>query len=145
MAAIEAGAVTKTNVIGIRKAINHVERLRHGWSGNRSNVTAEEADTIEAALKAREPRVAGELFLSGLDILESPRWRDRFTGNERDIIEDLDVIKLVRFDRFGRNGEYSVPVYRALGRSGDSFLYRNIPWQSAHYNGEQSGPVVVEE
>lgn len=142
--AIAAGEVTKSNVIGIRKAINHVERLRAGWSGNRSNVTSAEVDAIEEALRQREPCVVGELHESGLKLLRSPRWRKRWNERQRGIIERLDHFALVRFDRIER-GTHAIPVYRAIATTGQSFLFRNIPWQTAYYEGEESGPVVVGE
>lgn len=143
MAAIEAGTVTKTNVIGIRKAINHVERLRAGWSGNRSNVTPEEADTLEEALRRHEPRVVGELHESGLKLLRSPRWRKRWNERQAAIIEHLDRFALVRFDRIGQTN--AVPVYRAISNDRGSFLFRNVPWQTANYTGEPSGPIDMGE
>lgn len=143
--AIAGGTVTRTNIIGIRKAINHVERLRAGWSGNRSNVTPEEADAIEAALAKREPAVLGELHDTGLKILRSRRWHRRFNDAQRAIIDAPHVLfSLVRFDRIGNKGTHAVPVYRASGFAGN-FLFRNVSWQSAEYLGEESGPVVVEE
>lgn len=138
--AINGGAVTKTNVIGIRKALNHVERLRAGWSGNRSNVTPEEADAIEYALRLHEPHVTGALHESGLKLLRSPRWRKRFNERQHGIISRLDHFKLVRFDRLGRSCT-TVPVYRAVDVTGQSFLFRNVPWQSAMHTGEPSGPI----
>src|SRR3954470_14334187 len=76
--AIADGRVTKSNVIGIRKAINHVERLRAGYSGNRSSVTPDQAAWLERALADREPHVVGELHESGLKLLRSPRYRKRW-------------------------------------------------------------------
>lgn len=145
LAAIEAGEVTKTNVIGIRKAINHVERLRAGWSGNRSNVAPHEADALEVALAQREPRVLGELHDSGLKLLRSPRWRKRWNERQAGIIERLDHFSLVRFDRIGASGIQAIPVYRAVATTGQSFLFRNIPWQTAYYAGEETGPVDIGE
>lgn len=145
MAAIQSGEVTKTNVIGIRKAVNHAERLRAGFTGNRSAVTIPEANALETALEHREPRVVGELHESGLVVLRSPRWRKRWNEKQAGIIERLDHFKLARFDRIGSRGAHAVPVYRAVDVTGQSFLFRNVPWQSAHYSGEESGPVVVEE
>ena len=141
--AIRSGKVTKTNVIGIRKAINHAWRLANGYDGNRCNVSEGEADTLESLLKECEPIVTGDLVLGGLAILQSKRWRKRFE-NVADIAADVDVFKLVRFDRIGRDGSHCTPVYRVVGCNGDSFLFRNIPWQTALYSGDESGPVVLE-
>jgi hypothetical protein len=143
--AIADGRVTKSNVIGIRKAINHVERIRAGYSGNRSSVTPDEAAWLERALADREPHVVGELHESGLKLLRSPRYRKRWNEAQAGIISRLDHFALVRFDRMGRNGTHAIPVYRAVAATGQSFLFRNIPWQTAYYEGEESGPVVVGE
>lgn len=152
--AIASGTVTKTNIIGIRKAINHVERLRAGWSGNRSSVTPAEADAMEKALGEVRPVVAGELHESGLKVLRSPRYAKRWKPWQREAIDALDHFRLIRFDRIGRHGEHAVPVYEVWAKippKGDAldsgsyqaFSFRNIPWQSAMHMGEESGPVVV--
>lgn len=129
--AIEAGTVEKTNVVGIRKALAHVARLLAGWSGNRCNATPYEARALEMALERVKPRVVGELFLSGLKLLQSKRYAKRWNDAEREVIVDIDVIRLVRFDRvnYGK-GAVIVPVYCAKGCNGNSFVYRNIAWQS---------------
>lgn len=147
MAAIKGGTVTKTNVIGIRKAINHAERLRAGYTGNRSNATVAEVDAIEAALAAREPIVTGELHESGLKVLRNPRYAKRFDSAQRAIIEASDAFfQLVRFDLVD-NGMHAVPVYRIIAKGGN-FLFRNVSWQTAAYTRDDdviSGPVVVSE
>ncbi len=140
--AIAGGTVTKSNVIGIRKAINHVERLRAGWSGNRSNVTPEQCDTLETALERRQPLVIGALHESGLALLRSKRYAKRL-ANYADVIANLKAFHLVRFDRIGNGGRYAVPVYRATAGGENYFYFRNIPWQSAWTSGEESGPVIV--
>jgi hypothetical protein len=140
--AIASGRVTKSNVIGIRKAINHVERLRAGWSGNRSNVTPEQCDEIEAALERRQPLVIGELHESGLALLRSKRYAKRL-ANYVDVIGNLKAFHLVRFDRIGRDGSHAVPVYRATAGGENFFYFRNVPWQTAWTSGEESGPVIV--
>lgn len=145
LAAIEAGQVTKSNVIGIRKALAHVDRLRRGWPGNRSNATPAEADEIEEALRLCEPTVTGELYETGMKVLRSPRWRKRWNERQAAIIAwPRARIDLVRFDRVGEHGQYLVPVYRVIGLRG-SFLFRNLPWQTAYYIGEPSGPIDMGE
>lgn len=141
-AAILRGEITKTNVIGIRKALNHAARLCDGFSGNRSNVTVAEARELHRLLIAREPRVVGDLHETGLKVLRSRRWRNRFTDRQAIIIERLDHFRLVGFDQLD-TGLHHVPVYRAVSRSGWDFCFRNIPWQSAVYQGEPSGPMVL--
>jgi hypothetical protein len=60
-------------------------------------------------------------------------------------IANLDHFELIRFDRLGDRGRYSVPVYRAVSRSGGSFAFRNIPWQTAYFGGFDDGPRAVPE
>lgn len=147
LAAIEAGAVTKTNVIGIRKALNVAERQYQSLSTSRTSprVSNEDASELLRAIRRHEPEVTGELHESGLKVLRSPRWRKRWTEREAAIIERLYRFGLVRFDFIGRDRLNAVPVYRAIASTGESFLFRNIPWQSAYYMGEESGPVAVGE
>lgn len=160
LAAISAGTVTKTNVIGIRKAINHIERIGRGWSGNRSNVTIDEVFEIEQALHDAPPLVTGGLHATGLKQLRDPRYAKRFNETQRGIIERDDAtFSLVRYDRIGRQGMYAVPVYRMAAprgyherpngagwTTGGEFLFRNIPWQAVFGSEEyQSGPEVMED
>jgi hypothetical protein len=137
LSAITAGEVTKSNVIGIRKAMNHVARLRAGWSGNRSNATALDVSRMVEALRMVEPRVVdGALCASGLKLLQSPRYAKRLAP-VADIIAALDTFRLVRFDPIG-DGLHVIPIYRATATDGRSFLFRNIPWQSGG-----NGPEIV--
>lgn len=147
MAAIMAGTVTKSNVIGIRKAINARWRIDRNYSGSMTAPVWSRPDlnALERTLEAKEPRVDRTLHENGLAILRSPRWRSRFNEKQAGIIERLDCFRLVRFDRIGHEGSHCVPVYRAQDVTGQSFLFRNIPWQSAVYGGMESGPTVVEE
>lgn len=135
---IKAGTVTKSNVIGIRKAINAMERRAFGASVSSTapKLTSRDVAAIERALADVEPIVTGELHDSGLKLLRSPRYRKRLES-VRDIIENLESFRLVAYDRIGRSGTHSVPVYRATG-GGRSFLFRNIPWQSGG-----DGPEIV--
>lgn len=145
LAAIKAGNVTKSNVIGIRKAINAGERRYSGLSVSATapRVAPWQASELESALTDYEPRVSGELHDSGLAILRNPRWRKRFSERQHEIISRLDHFRLVRFDRIGAHDQASVPVYRVCDGEGNSFDFRNVPWQSADAYGEESGPVVV--
>jgi hypothetical protein len=143
LAAIQKGVVTKTNVIGIRKTIAHAERLRRGWSGNRLNATPADADALEAALSKSKPVVVGALHDSGVKLLQSKRYAGRFTERQARAINSIRKFRLLRFDRVGDREQALVPVYLALSPFG-SFAFRNIPWQTAYYAGEESGPVVVE-
>ncbi len=142
LAAIEAGEVTSTNVIGLRKAANHVARIRAGWSGNRSNATPGEVDRAMAELANKEPLVRGDLHASGVRVLANRRWAKRFNAEQQAVIDTLMGFRLVRFDHI--DDTHVTPVYRAVGALG-SFLFRNVPWQAVAYGrGDiESGPVVV--
>ena len=140
MAAVTAGTVEKTNVIGIRKAINAMEQGR--------DVPAAMVDAIfelEQALVERQPTVTGTLHETGLKVLRNPRYAKRWNEHQAAIIAGLHDFKLVRFDRVNPRRWQSVPVYRATDALGRSFLFRNIPWQSAYFLGLDDGPRVVSE
>lgn len=145
MAAIRSGFITKTNVIGIRKALNTASRIGYGYSTSATapRVTPREAIALEMVLEATEPQVIGDLHDSGLKVLRNPRYRKRFNEKQHGIIDRLHHFKLVRFDYIGRNGFQCVPVFRAVDATGQSFHFRNIPWQSAFSLGEESGSVIV--
>lgn len=136
MAAIKSGEVTKSNVIGLRKAINANARReqRLSTSSTCPKLTGEQVEALEAALLKHKPRVVGELHDSGLKLLRSPRYKKRL-ADVRPIIDSLQSFHLVSFDRTGDHGLQSHPVYMARGKAG-SFLFRNIPWQS-HGNGPE--------
>lgn len=141
LAAIESKRITKTNVIGIRKALSHVDRIRAGWSGNRCNVTPAEADAMESALSTHQPAVVCDLHNSGIALLRSPRYRKRFNAEQTAIINAPDIrFNLIRFDREGRST--IVPVYRVTSAAGQ-FCFRNLPWQAAWVEELESGPVIV--
>lgn len=132
LAAILAGTVTRSNVIGIRKAINAAERRERGYSVSRTapRLGGRELAAVEQALTEHEPRVIGELHDSGLKLLQSPRYRKRLES-VAEIVANLESFHLVSFDRtqLDGHGANAVPVYRARG-AGRSFLFRNIAWQS---------------
>lgn len=129
--AIQRGEVTKTNIIGLRKALNADARRANRFSTSRTCPQVASADLYDAlALIDRDnPRVVGELHDSGLKLLRSKRYAKRL-ADYADLIEWPSHFELVRFDMEGRYGEYAVPVYRLVGQNGGSFKFRNIPWQS---------------
>lgn len=145
MAAIRSGELTKHNITGIRKALNASSRRGCGYSVSATapNITTQEAIALETALETTEPHVVGELHESGLKVLRNRRYAKRWTERQQGIIDRLHHFSLVRFDYIGRGGFHCVPVYRAVDATGQSFHFRNIPWQSAFSLGEESGPVVV--
>lgn len=139
MAAIKAGVVTRTNVIGLRKIINADARRRYDLdvSPTCPKYTHAEVEALESALAKHEPRVTGALHDTGVKLLQSPRYRKRL-ADVAHIVAKLDSFRLVSFDRIGNHGLQSIPVYRACaGRK--SFLFRNIPWQSGG-----NGPEVMD-
>lgn len=139
MAAIACGNVTKTNVIGLRKALNHVWRLRHGWSGNRCAATPDEVDGALRVLAAHPPIVRGDLHASGVKLLTDRRYRKRLES-VADRIAKLNGFCLVGFHDIERG--HFVPVYRAYGYGG-SFDFYNVPWQAAMAYGIEGGPHIV--
>jgi len=140
LATIRGGTVTKSNVIGIRKAFNAFERHSCGYSNSRTapRMSAVEVTAVEQALAELEPRVIGELHDSGLKLLRSARYRKRLAP-VADIVANLESFHLIAFDRIGAQGLHTVPVYRARG-AGRSFLFRNIAWQSGG-----NGPELLRE
>lgn len=141
--AINAGRVTKTNVIGIRKALNAAERRAHGYSVPSHAPTLAQVLPLCDALEALEPRVVDpDLIASGIALLTSRRNRKRLESVQT-IIDNLDHFRLVRFDQFGPYARYAIPVYMAVSQGGRAFMFRNLPWQAAWVLGEESGPVIV--
>lgn len=128
--AIESGAVTKTNVIGIRKAINAYARRSLGYavSCTAPRLSANDVTAMERALEKHAPRVVDELHDSGLKLLRSPRYRKRLV-DVADVIANLKEFRLIGFYRFGSKELNSTPIYRACG-AGRSFDFINIAWQS---------------
>lgn len=126
LAAIKAGEVTKTNVIGLRKALNHNERVSRGWSRNRNAATPEEVSEAVAALGRIEPRVVGDLYETGLTVLQNKRYRKRL-AEVQPIIDTLESFHLVDFENVGK--WYYTPVYEARSPAG-RFTFVNVPWQS---------------
>jgi hypothetical protein len=136
-AAVQSGRIEKTNIIGIRKAINAIER------GGETAAMIDAVFDLECAIAEHRPAVVGSLHDSGLKVLRNPRYAKRWTPAELQIIACADHFELIRFDRVGRR--YSVPVYRVVSHDGQSFAFRNIPWQTAYFDGLDDGPRVVPE
>lgn len=148
--AILSGEVSKTNVIGLRKALNASERERQGWGNGRTSPKDHWQDVQEVVslLPKHRPLVVGELHDSGIEVLRNPRYRKRWTEYQQRVIAGPNVrFRLVRFDRLGDYGQYAAPVYqvcRYYNNAGwprgsyDSFCFRNVPWQAGG-----NGPEVV--
>jgi hypothetical protein len=146
LAAVRAGEITKSNVIGIRKALNAYERKARRYSNGCTapDWTGQEVNLIEHTIDLHKPLVTGELHTGGLALLRSPRYRKRLE-KVAGIIAALDHFRLVRFDYIGNSGLHRTPVYQAIARDGRRFTFRNIPWQSAFAMGLESGPTIEPE
>jgi hypothetical protein len=127
---IRSGLVSRTNVIGLRKALNAEARRyqRLSVSSTAPKISGEALAACEHARAEFRPRVSQDLHDSGLKLLRSPRYRKRLAP-VADIIAGIESFHLVSYDALGRYGDYHVPVYKAVSPAG-SFLFRNIPWQS---------------
>lgn len=141
LAAVESGVVTKTNVTGIKMLLNAAWRADRGYS-SRLKVSSDDVRPIVEAIDRVRPIVAGELVESGRKLLQSKRWRGRFTDRQREIIAADDLqFRLLRYDDVGQGNATNIPVYMAESSIG-CFAFRNIPWQTAFYCGFESGPTL---
>ncbi len=129
--AIKAGKVTKTNVIGLRKAINAWERIDRGLSVSRamSKVTFEDIETAGILLDSVRPLVVGELHDSGVKVLNNPRHKRALAG-VKGVIENLAGFRLVGFEWVGKYQMHVTPIYEAFDTRGRTFCFINLPWQS---------------
>ncbi len=137
LAAIQAGNVTKTNIIGIRKALNAMDRRSRGYSTGPTcpQLTFEECDEILGALYRHKPKVTGELHDSGIKVLRNRRYAKRLAPYAEIIASDDLAFKLIDFEDVARG--YYVPIYEAASAKG-SFAFRNVAWQSGG-----DGPEIV--
>ena len=139
LAAIKAGVITKSNVIGLRKALNQTARHDAGWSVSRNAtiLTAEQCEALFDALAEHKPIVSGELHESGVKQLTARRYRNQLKAYA-DVTADIQRFRLIGFEAIGRCGEYYVPVYQAENTAGARMPFINIPWQSGG-----RGPEIV--
>ena len=138
IAAIKAGEVTRTNVIGLRKALNNHERQERGYSVSvtATNIKPEERDLIlDKLLPNSPPIVRGELHDTGIALLKNKRYAKQLE-RVADIVTNLDHFRLVGFDYIGQYGDKTTPVYRAYDTKGNSFPFCNVPWQSGGHGPE---------
>ncbi len=126
--AIKAGAVTKTNIIGIRKVFNADNRRRAGYSVSRTapTFTGEELRELAATIHEIAPVVQGELHDSGVKVLTSPRYRKQLQSVSDRIESGIQAFRLV--DYWEERGNV-YPVYQVQTPRG-FFRFFNIPWQS---------------
>lgn len=144
IAAIESGRIERSNIIGIRKALNAWGRQSRGYSVSRTapRVAIEDINGAEHAIERHHPTAIGQLHESGLKVLRNPRYRRRWTEAQQRIIDGACRFDLIRFDPVA-DGRNWVPVWRVISRDGEHFAFRNIPWQTAWSFGEEDGPRVV--
>lgn len=131
--------VTKSNIIGMRKAINAFERNRRGYSigatapeWSYSMVRALHEDTARYA-----PVITGDWHATGIATLQRAvkRYPDRFNAYCAAVVADIWYFRLVDW-HCERLQHY--PVIRAVARDGTHFDFYNIPWQSGG-----DGPKIV--
>lgn len=144
LAAILAGEVTKSNVIGLKKATIAFERKSAGYSisSTAPDWSVTEMQQIARALKANQPTVTGELYETGLKQLRDRRYASRWSEKQQGIIDRLDHFKLVGIISVGRRS-YAA-VFKAVDVTGQNFCFYNIPWQTAFSEGLLGGPHAIE-
>lgn len=120
---------SRSNLIGVRKMLNANARRgqRLSVGSTAPNVRPEEVEQLLDAIRVWQPRVTGELDEGGRKLLRSRRHAKRLAP-VLPIIETLDHFRLIGFEWV--DSLHCVPVYRAVSTSGDSFKFRNVPWQS---------------
>jgi len=145
--AIKAGQVTKTNVIGIRKALNAAER-RYLRRQPNDDLDADAIGLVDIIIEHR-PRVVGELHDSGLAVLKNPRYAKRWTNTQLQEIDAIDHFKLISYKSVG---DIFHPIYAVWvkmppcvgpdpffdGAIYEAFRFINVPWQSGG-----NGPEIV--
>lgn len=142
LAAIEGDKITKSNIIGLRKAINADNRKLRNLSVSRvaPNVSHKQMLMLLTEINKRQPLVVGELHDSGVKLLRKPRYAKRFKGKARRVVDTLKEFRLVGFMQV--HHPYSctnvVPMFRAVGAKGESFVFHNTAWQSGG-----NGPEIV--
>jgi hypothetical protein len=139
LAAIKAGEITKTNIIGIRKLLNGANRRANGWTVGRCTPlgTLEQAYALVEAIREYKPKVAGELHETGLTLLRNKRYSKRWTHTQQWEIDQCIGFRLVDFESINREC-YHIPVYQVMTPVKAGFTFYNIPWQSGG-----NGPEVI--
>lgn len=145
LTAILAGEVTKSNVIGLKKATSAFERKSAGYSVSSTapDWSVAEMQQVARALKANQPAVTGELHETGLKQLRDRRYASQWSEKQQGIIDRLDHFKLIGIISVGRRS-YAA-VFKAVDVTGQSFCFYNIPWQTAQAEGLLGGPHVIQE
>lgn len=137
MAAIESH-VTRTNIIGIRKALNAFHRGANGWSVSVTSPawTYDQFRSILSAVQRYQPVIAGNMHESGITTLQraQKRYSGRFTARQCAVIDKIWQFRLIDWHL---HDNHYYPVIRAVGTNQDYFDFINIPWQSGG-----NGPIV---
>ena len=145
IAAIRSGSITRTTVIGVRKAITACNKRRDGWGVSRTqaDISPAQCDTACDELRRVRPVVCDELHESGLAQLRNRRYRRQLEA-VADIIADIQSFHLIGFELIGHRGVYATPIYEARDSQCRAFSFINIPWQAGG-NGPEvlSGPYRV--
>jgi hypothetical protein len=136
MAAIVSGEVTKTNIIGVRKALNANSRRERGYSIGRCSpqFTFEQCDELLSAIHKYQPRVVGELHEGGIKALRNKRYAKQLAVYAP-LIATVVYFRLVDWQEW-KDG-YWTPVWEAVS-PGKGFQFVNVPWQSGG-----NGPEIV--
>ena len=131
IAAIQAGTVSNSNIIGIRKLLNAYDRHRSGYSVScTAPADATDVDAVHAVereIAKYHPRADKALHDSGAARLHDRRYNARWTDAERAVIDTLSHFTLEGFTEFNNS---AIPVWRAHGADGQSFRFINPSWQS---------------
>lgn len=132
--------VTRSNIIGIRKALNAYERASRGYSVSLTcpDWTLAQIDAILTDTARYAPVITGEWHGTGIATLQRAvkRYPDRFNAYRAAVVADIWYFRLV--DWHCEDGLHYYPVIRAIARDGAHFDFYNIPWQSGG-----DGPEIV--
>lgn len=124
--------VTKSNIIGIRKALNAFERSqrRYSTSCTSPNWTFTRVQACLSAVLRVQPVISGEWHDSGVATLKRAltRYKGRFNAAHARIIGDIWHFRLV--DWHCEESLHWYPVIRCVAGDGTYFDFINIPWQS---------------
>lgn len=134
--AIQSGNVTRSNIMGLRKAFNADLRRSNGWSTSSTcpKVTAEETLKLFDAVESFRPIVKGELHDSGVKLLQSPRYRKRLLPYAH-IVNGISHFRLISWTEVDN---HYYPIFRVVNDAGEGFNFMNKPWQSGG-----NGPEVL--
>lgn len=134
MASLQSGQISRSNIIGLRKAFN-ADAQRPYQGRTSSKINSAHVEAYWQAISDYKPEVTGDWLESGKAQLASKRYRSRWNPRQAAIIADIATIQLVGIDWI--DNRHCTFIYRATGRNGDTLTYINTPWQSGG-----NGPTV---